>query len=251
MAKKIRADELLLALGLAPTRSQAQSLIMAGRIFKSLDNPVKKAGELLPEGSVLFVSKGKTYVSRGGEKLKGALDDLEIDPSGLNCLDLGASTGGFTDCLLKSGAKSVTAVDVGRGLIHQSLVHDPRVTILEGVNARFLMDLDMEKDLKGPFDLATLDLSFISLELILPVTAPIMSENSKILAMVKPQFEVGRKDVGKGGVVRDQGLIDGAAEKIKTLAQKLNPPFVHTKSTPSRLKGPKGNQEIFVLMERV
>ncbi|MDR2405333.1 MAG: TlyA family RNA methyltransferase [Deltaproteobacteria bacterium] len=250
MPKKIRADELLVKLGLAPTRSQAQALIMAGRVLKAQDQPVKKAGELLLEDSQLCLTKGKTYVSRGGEKLKGALEDLEIDVSGLICLDLGASTGGFTDCLLKSGAQSVTAVDVGKGLIHHSLKEDPRVTLIEGVNARNLGDLDMERDLHGPFDLATLDLSFISLSLILPVTAEVMGPSSKILAMVKPQFEVGKGEVGKGGVVRDEKLIVSATEKIKALAPTLRPPFIASGSAPSRLKGPMGNQEIFVLMER-
>jgi 23S rRNA (cytidine1920-2'-O)/16S rRNA (cytidine1409-2'-O)-methyltransferase len=224
---------------------------MAGRILKSADNPVKKAGELLQEGTVLTLTKGKTYVSRGGEKLKGALEDLGLSVKDLNCLDLGASTGGFTDCLLKSGAIGVTAVDVGKGLIHQSLREDPRVTLIEGFNARNLNELNPSDDLKGPFDLATMDLSFISLELILPVTAPLMKESSKILAMVKPQFEVGKNRVGKGGVVRDAALIEGAAEKIGLLAPLLNPPFIHKRSVPARLKGPMGNQEIFVLMERV
>jgi 23S rRNA (cytidine1920-2'-O)/16S rRNA (cytidine1409-2'-O)-methyltransferase len=251
MAAKLRADELAVALGLAGTRSQAQALIMAGRILRGRDTPVRKAGELLPEGTPLVLSPGGLYASRGGEKLAGALDDLGLDPSGLNCLDLGASTGGFTDCLLKRGARAVTAVDVGRGLIRPALRADPRVTVLEGVNARDLGRLDPAGDLRAPFGLATLDLSFISLSLVLPQAAPLISEGGYLLPMVKPQFEVGRKDVGKGGVVRDPVLIEGAVGRIRSLAPSLDPPFKALGSAPSRLKGPMGNQEVFLLLQRL
>ena len=249
MAPKIRADELLVSMGLASTRSQAQALILAGRVLRGEDTPVRKAGDMLPEGTILALSPGRVHVSRGGEKLSGALDDLGVIPEGLICLDLGASTGGFTDCLLKRGAARVTAVDVGKGLLHHSLRTDQRVTLIEGFNARRLNELTQER-LGGPFDLAVLDLSFISLELVLPVTAPFMGEGSRLLPMVKPQFEVGKGDVRKGGVVRDPALIKGAEDKIRALAPGLSPPFKVTGSAPSRLKGPTGNQEIFVLMER-
>ncbi|MDR2199583.1 MAG: TlyA family RNA methyltransferase [Deltaproteobacteria bacterium] len=250
MPPKIRADELVMRLGLAPTRSQAQALIMAGRVLKGPDSPVGKAGELLGADLALTLSPGRVFVSRGGEKLSGALDDLGVDPRGLVCLDLGASTGGFTDCLLKRGAERVTALDVGKGLLHPSLRDDPRVTVIEEVNARHLDRLDPKRDLKGPFGLAVLDLSFISLELVLPLAAPLMKEGSLIIPMVKPQFEVGRRDVGKGGVVRDPALVEKAVEKIKALAPGLSPPFRALKSAPSRLKGPKGNREVFVLFEK-
>jgi 23S rRNA (cytidine1920-2'-O)/16S rRNA (cytidine1409-2'-O)-methyltransferase len=250
VSAKIRADELLVARGLAPARSAAQSLIMAGRVLKGPDTPVKKAGEMLPQDAALTITPGRLYVSRGGVKLEGALKAMDISPAGMNCLDLGSSTGGFTDCLLKHGAKSVTAVDTGRGLMHQSLRGDPRLTLIEGFNARYLGGLDLEGGLKGPFDLAVMDLSFISLELILPQAAPFMAERGLLLPMVKPQFEVGRRDVGKGGVVRDPRLIAGAAEKIKAAALSLTPPWRTLMTAPSVLKGPKGNQEIFVLLAR-
>ncbi|MDR2338558.1 MAG: TlyA family RNA methyltransferase [Deltaproteobacteria bacterium] len=251
MAGKMRADELALALGLATTRSQAQALIMAGRVLRGEDNPVRKAGEMIPEGTILRLTPGKPYASRGGEKLAGALDDLGIDPSGLRCLDLGASTGGFTDCLLKRGAGNVTAVDVGKGLLSPALRDDPRVRLLEGVNARKLGDLDPERDLGAPFGLATLDLSFISLALVLPAVAPLMAEGGLMLPMVKPQFEVGKGEVGKGGVVRDPALIEASVEKIRALAKGLAPPFKATGTAASRLKGPMGNQEVFLLLERL
>jgi 23S rRNA (cytidine1920-2'-O)/16S rRNA (cytidine1409-2'-O)-methyltransferase len=250
MSGKARADELLVKRGLASTRSQAQALIMAGRVYRGQDRPVQKAGEMLSEDAELALSPGRVFVSRGGEKLNGALDDLGLDPEGLNCLDLGASTGGFTDCLLKRGARRVTAVDVGKGLLHQSLRDDPRVLVMDGRNARSLAGLDLERDLSGPFDLAVMDLSFISLELVLPDAASAMGAGSRMLPLVKPQFEVGKGDVGKGGVVRSAELIEAAVQKIRDFAPSLRPPFKAVASAPSRLKGPKGNQEVFVLMER-
>jgi 23S rRNA (cytidine1920-2'-O)/16S rRNA (cytidine1409-2'-O)-methyltransferase len=251
MAKaKTRADELLFSQGLAPSRSNAQALIMAGRVAAQDGRPVSKAGELLPFGTVLVVKEGARFVSRGGEKLQGALEDLKIDPSGMNCLDLGSSTGGFTDCLLKNGAKRVTAVDVGKGIMHQSLRDDPRVLLLEEKNARHLDGMDTEKDLSGPFDLAVMDLSFISLSLILPAAAPLLKEKGLMLAMVKPQFEAGKGKAGKRGVVKDPAQIREAINKISSLAPALKPPFQKKGEAYSRLLGAKGNQEVFVLMER-
>ncbi|MDR2353046.1 MAG: hypothetical protein LBF22_07755, partial [Deltaproteobacteria bacterium] len=153
MAKnKKRADDLVVALGLSPSRSRAQALILGGRVLYPSGQKVLKAGDLIPEDTLLELSVGPLYVSRGGDKLSGALEDLRVDPLGLNCLDLGASTGGFTDCLLKHGALRVTAVDVGKNLLDQSLRGDSRVKLLEKQNARNLLALDLEKDLLGPFD---------------------------------------------------------------------------------------------------
>ncbi|MDR2461005.1 MAG: TlyA family RNA methyltransferase [Deltaproteobacteria bacterium] len=252
MAKcnKIRADELLVNSGLVESKNKAQALIMAGRVTTDKGREIKKAGEMVPIECQLLVKEGSLFVSRGGFKLQGALQDLKVDPQDLICLDLGASTGGFTDCLLKNGAAHVTAVDVGKGLIDQSLRICPKVTLLENQNARYLGKLDLIFDLKGPFDLAVMDLSFISLSLILPVCAPLIKDRGKMIAMVKPQFEVG-KGKTKRGVVKDPALIEEAALKISAIAPILNPPFKVTGKAPSKLAGPKGNREIFVLMERL
>jgi 23S rRNA (cytidine1920-2'-O)/16S rRNA (cytidine1409-2'-O)-methyltransferase len=249
MSNKIRADELLVAQRLATTRSQAQALIMAGRVLRGEDRPVRKVGELLSVGTELVVTPGRSYVSRGGDKLAGALDDLRISPRGIDCLDIGASTGGFTDCLLQRGARAVTALDVGKGLLHQSLRENPLVKVIEGFNARDLGQLHVERDLNGPFGLVTMDLSFISLELVLPAAAKVIKPFGMLLPMVKPQFEVGKGQVGKGGVVRDPKLIEMAVQKIKDMAPNLMPPLKVVESVPARLKGPSGNQEFFVLME--
>ncbi|MDR1164960.1 MAG: TlyA family RNA methyltransferase [Deltaproteobacteria bacterium] len=245
---KIRADELVFLQGLAPSRSRAQALILAGQVAFPNGEKVRKAGDLLPPDALLRLTGLKLYVSRGGDKLAGALEDLGLSVEGLNCLDLGASTGGFTDCLLKNGALRVTALDVGRGLLARSLVEDERVLLVENSNARYLAELDLEKDLRGPFDLILLDLSFISQGVILPAAAPALAPGGRILSLIKPQFEVGRRDVGKRGVVRDPLLIQGAVAKIVALARLLSPPLELLAQAPSRLKGPKGNQEIFVLL---
>jgi 23S rRNA (cytidine1920-2'-O)/16S rRNA (cytidine1409-2'-O)-methyltransferase len=243
---KKRADELLFRAGLAQSRSQAQALIMAGEV-KAGDKPVAKAGEMWPEDAVFTVTARRRFVSRGGHKLEGALEDLAVDPAGLAALDVGASTGGFTDCLLQHGAASVVAVDVGRNLIDAKLRADERVTVVEGVNARRLTDDIKADDSSQGFDLAVLDVSFISLELILPQAARLMKPGGRMLAMVKPQFEVGREKVGKKGVVRDPEAIAGAVNKISALGPSLSPPFREAGRAASRLPGPEGNQEVFVL----
>lgn len=232
--------------GLAETRSQARALIMSGLVLKDSER-VEKAGQMLPVDAELSLKdKDKIFVSRGGLKLQGALDDLGLDVAGLRILDIGASTGGFTDCALKSGASHVTAVDVGYGQLHWRLRQDRRVRVMERVNARYLKPEDFGEPFE-PFDLALLDVSFISLELILPRVAALIKPSGRILALVKPQFEAGRDKVGAGGVVRDGEVqaavvlrISAAGERIglKTLGQ-----------APSRLLGPKGNQEFFLLLQ--
>ncbi|MDR1111670.1 MAG: TlyA family RNA methyltransferase [Deltaproteobacteria bacterium] len=246
--EKIRADDLLVRLGLCQSRSQALSLIMAGRVLGPDGGRVEKGGRMLPAGTVLSIAQGRLFASRAGHKLAGALDDLGVDPLGLACLDVGASTGGFTDCLLQAGAASVTAVDVGRGLIDLRLREDPRVTLVEGLNARNLASAGPEIDLKAPFDLALADLSFISLALVLPQMAPLLRPGGRILALVKPQFEVGRREVGKGGLVRDQALIQGAVDKIAAVGPSLSPPLREVGRAFSRLTGKDGNQEVFLLL---
>ncbi|MFH1134616.1 MAG: TlyA family RNA methyltransferase [Pseudomonadota bacterium] len=240
---KIRADNLLVEQGLAETRSQARALIMAGQVLAG-SRRVEKAGELLAEETVLALKdQGEAYASRGGFKLEGALDDFALDVTGLRCLDVGASTGGFTDCLLKKGAAEVVAVDVGYGLIHWRLRQDPRVRVVERINARSMTAAEVGAD----FDLAVIDVSFISLALVLPAVGKLVRPGGRILALVKPQFEVGKDRVGRGGVVRDQALITEAVEQNARAATELG--LTVLGGNPSRLKGPKGNQEQFLLVE--
>jgi 23S rRNA (cytidine1920-2'-O)/16S rRNA (cytidine1409-2'-O)-methyltransferase len=234
-----RLDERVVREGLAPSRSAAQALILAGRVLVD-DEPVDKSGTRIAlERTIRLKGGTRRFVSRGGEKLSATLDDLELDPSGMQCLDIGASTGGFTDCLLQHGATHVVAIDVGHSQIHSSLRLDPRVEVRERVNARHLTPGDFD----STFDLVVADVSFISLELILPAIQA-CAPAAELLLLVKPQFEVGREQVGKGGVVRDDALREAAANRVVeaacTLGRRLKG------RAESRVPGPKGNREIFV-----
>jgi 23S rRNA (cytidine1920-2'-O)/16S rRNA (cytidine1409-2'-O)-methyltransferase len=201
---------------------------------------VEKPGtRVRPASSVRVRGEERSYVSRGGEKLAGALADLGIDPRGLACLDLGASTGGFTDCLLRAGARGVVAVDVGYGQLDLKLRGDPRVVVLERTNARDLA----RGDVPQPVDLVTVDLAFISATKVLPVL-PEVAPGADVLVLVKPQFEVGRGQVGKGGVVRDEGLRRAAVESVRACAAELG--YRALGLAESRLPGPRGNREIFL-----
>lgn len=233
----------MLAEGLAESRSRARALIMAGEVLVD-DEPVDKAGAQVRDDAEIRLRKRRSrgsYVSRGGDKLAGALDDLGIDPAGLRCLDLGASTGGFTDCLLRAGAAHVVAVDVGYGQLHPKLRADPRVLAVERTNARTLE----ASVLPAPVALVAIDASFISLRLLLPAVARV-APGALIVALVKPQFEVGREQVGKGGVVRDDGLreqaVRGVAEAATLMGYRLEG------RADSRLAGPKGNREVFLAL---
>jgi 23S rRNA (cytidine1920-2'-O)/16S rRNA (cytidine1409-2'-O)-methyltransferase len=234
-----RLDERVVREGLASSRSAAQALILAGRVLVD-DEPIDKSGtRIAVERSVRLKGGVRRFVSRGGEKLTAAIVDLRLDPSGLTCLDVGASTGGFTDCLLQHGAARVVAIDVGHGQIHSSLRLDPRVEVRERVNARHLTASDFDEK----FGLVVVDVSFISLELILPAIhtcAPV----AELLLLVKPQFEVGREQVGKGGVVRDDALRKAAADRVAAAACALGRRELGR--AESRVAGPKGNREIFV-----
>lgn len=236
---KTRLDQLLVGRGLARSRAQAQALVMAGRVVvEGVDRP--KAGALVPEAARITVKESAPFVSRGGEKLAGALDHFGISPAGQTVLDTGASTGGFTHCLLTRGARRVYAVDVGYGQLDAGLRSDPRVVALERVNIRRLApDTILE-----PIDLATLDLSFISLTLVLPKILELLRPGGEIVALVKPQFEVGKGQVGKGGVVRDPQLQLAAVQKVADAAAALG--LTVSPAFPSSLKGPKGNQEYFL-----
>lgn len=236
---KTRLDQLLVVRGLAKSRAQAQALIMAGRV-RLAGRVAAKAGSLVPEDAQLQLKEAPLFVSRGGEKLAAALDHFHVSPRGKIALDAGASTGGFTQALLARGAARVYAVDVGYGQLDPSLRRDPRVVVRERTNIRLLP----RKDIPEPIDLATLDLSFISLTLVLPKILEFLRPGGEILALVKPQFEVGKGQVGKGGVVRDLGLQQEAVQRVAAAAGALglqvSPGFA------SPLKGPKGNQEYFL-----
>lgn len=234
-----RLDERLLREGLAESRQRAQALIRAGRVLVD-DVPVDKPGSRVGEAARLRLRGGeRRYVSRGGEKLAGALADLHLDVAGRVCLDLGASTGGFTDCLLQCGAARVVAVDVGYGQLDLRLRGDPRVRVLERTNARTLRP----EDVPEPVGLVTLDLAFISATLVLP-RIPEVAAGAQVLVLVKPQFEVGRERVGKGGVVRDPALREAAVQRVAAAARELG--YRERGRAESRLPGPKGNREIFL-----
>ncbi len=234
-----RLDERVLREGLAPSRTRAQALIRTGRVLVD-DQPVDKPGTRVAEGAVLRVRGGeRRFVSRGGEKLAGALDDLGLDPAGRACLDVGASTGGFVDVLLQRGAARVVAVDVGYGQLDLRLRNDDRVLVLERTNARHLTP----EQVPGPIDLVTVDVSFISARLLLPALERVAPQ-ADWLVMVKPQFEVGRDRVGKGGVVRDEAVRQGAADSVAEAAAGHG--HRERGRADSRLPGPKGNLEIFL-----
>lgn len=233
----------MVALGLAESRTRAQALIRAGRVLVD-DVPVDKPGTQVRVDAALRVrGEERRFVSRGGEKLVGALEDLGIQVDGLLCLDVGASTGGFTDCLLQRGARGVVAVDVGYGQLDARLRGDPRVRVLERTNARYLT-ADVLPD--GPLDLVTVDASFISARLLLPRLAE-LAPQAAFLVLVKPQFEVGRGQVGKGGVVRDDALRAEAVEAVRRVAEERG--LEERGRAESRVAGPRGNREIFLYLE--
>jgi 23S rRNA (cytidine1920-2'-O)/16S rRNA (cytidine1409-2'-O)-methyltransferase len=237
--KGLRLDERVVREGLAETRTRAQALIRSGRVLVD-DVPVEKPGTRVRDAAAIRVRGAeRVFVSRGGEKLAGAIEDLGIDPKGYACLDLGASTGGFTDCLLRAGARRVVAVDVGYGQLDARLRSDPRVVVLERTNAR-----TMEASrVPGPIDLVTIDVSFISTTLLLP-RLPELAPGAEVLVMVKPQFELSREQVGKGGVVRDDALRAAAADRVRGCAESLG--YRLEGRVESRIPGPKGNLEIFL-----
>ena len=235
--KRVRLDQLLVERGLAPSRARAQSLILAGlvRVEGAL---VDKAGKAVPADASLEVAAAEhPWVSRGGVKLAAALDAFGISPAGKRCLDVGASTGGFTHVLLERGAVQVVALDVGHGQLDWRLRQDPRVMVKEGINARYLA----REDLPGRFDLITVDVSFISLRLVLPALVPLLAERSDMVVLVKPQFEAGRTQVAKGGVVRDSAVREQAIERVLATARELGLDCLGR--IPSPLPGPAGNVE--------
>jgi 23S rRNA (cytidine1920-2'-O)/16S rRNA (cytidine1409-2'-O)-methyltransferase len=230
---KKRLDVLLVERGLAESRTQAQALVMAG-LVPGYDKP----GQQVPEDAEVTVERGSAYVSRGGEKLANGLDRLGVDPSGLDAVDVGASTGGFTDCLLQRGAARVVALDVGHGQLHPRIRDDPRVVVLERTNAREVTEL--------PFapHLVVCDVSFISVRVALPPVLALAAPGWQAVVLVKPQFEAGRGDIGKGGVVRDPSVRARVLREVAEAA--LGWGASVRQVVDSGLPGPKGNRELFL-----
>jgi 23S rRNA (cytidine1920-2'-O)/16S rRNA (cytidine1409-2'-O)-methyltransferase len=237
---KQRLDVLLVARGLAPSRERARALILAGQVTVN-DTIVSKAGTPVAEDAAIDLrTPDHPYVGRGGLKLAHALDAFAIDPRGRCALDVGASTGGFTDVLLQRGARSVIALDVGHGQLDWKLRNDPRVIVREGVNARALTDVDVPHHVT----LAVIDVSFISLRLILPAVQPFLDTPGDIVALVKPQFEAGRDDVGRGGLVTDPAVHDAVIAAVSDAAAALG--LTRIAMTPSPITGATGNREFFL-----
>ena len=235
-----RLDQLLAERGLFASREQARRAVMAGAV-EVAGRRVDKPGTAVAVDALLSVAAGEPFVSRAGRKLAGALDDFGLDPAGRVCLDVGASTGGFTDCLLQRGAARVYAIDVGYGQLDERLRRDPRVVVMERVNARHLAADALPE--RG--DLAVIDVSFISLAKVVPALLPHLSLGAQLLALIKPQFEAGRGAVGKGGILRDEdlrrGAIDGCIEQLAALG--LSPVGIKD----SQVAGMGGNREAFAL----
>ncbi len=235
---KRRVDQLLVERGLVPSREKAQALVLAGAVLAA-GRKVAKPGQTVDGNAPLEVLAGPRYVSRGGFKLEAALDAFAVDVAGRVCADIGASTGGFTDCLLQRGAARVYAVDVGSGQLDWKLRNDPRVVVLEGVNARYLEP----SRLGEPVDLAVCDVSFISAEKVLPALVALLKPGGRLLVLVKPQFEVGRGQVGKGGIVRHPALHAAAVARIEAAVRGAG---FETAVMESPLKGAEGNKEFLL-----
>src|SRR5215469_10408967 len=243
MPKKIRLDQLLVARGFFTSREQARRAILAGNITIGTRTAAKPS-ESLDEKTVIAVKPTQKYVGRGALKLEPALDYFDIELNGKTALDIGASTGGFTDCMLQRGAEKVYAVDVGYGQLDWKLRNDPRVTVLEQINARFLT----RDQIQEPVDICVIDVSFISLTLILPNAFTLLKPAGLILALIKPQFELQRSDVGKGGIIRDPHLHQKAQDKIVAFVNDLGHAVAGI--APAVIKGADGNQEFFACIRR-
>ncbi|MEP6653474.1 MAG: TlyA family RNA methyltransferase [Myxococcales bacterium] len=241
-AKRVRADLALLAQGLAPSRERARALILAGEVLNG-DRPVDKAGDLVPLDAPLRLRHAPMpYVSRGGLKLAHGLATFAFEVSGRVAVDVGASTGGFTDCLLQAGAARVYCIDVGYGQLDAKVANDPRVVVLDRTNIRSASpDLLPEKG-----DLAVIDVSFISLALVLPALPPLLRPAAPVIALVKPQFEVGRARIGKGGIVRDEAARADALATTAETARKLG--YQVMGETTSPITGGKGNVEFLLYL---
>ena len=242
---RVRLDDLLVTRGLAASRERARALVLAGDV--TVDGTrIEKAGTLVnPEASVTLRQPDHPWVGRGGVKLAHALDVFKLDVTGAKVLDIGASTGGFTDVVLPRGAARVVALDVGHGQLDWRLRQDPRVVCLEGINARYLKPEQLPEEL-CVFDLVTIDVSFISLAHILPIVPPLVASGGRVVALVKPQFEAGRKDVGKGGLVRDPAVHERVIANVQREAVRVG--LTPIAMEPSPVTGAEGNHEFLVLL---
>jgi 23S rRNA (cytidine1920-2'-O)/16S rRNA (cytidine1409-2'-O)-methyltransferase len=241
--KKSRLDIFLVEHGFFTSREQAQRAIMAGEVRVG-DTVVDKASVKVENGAAVSVEAASPYVGRGGVKLEGALRHFGIAVAGITALDIGASTGGFTDCLLQQGAKKVYAIDVGHGQLAWKIRSDPRVVVREKLNALFLDRADIPE----PIDLCVIDVSFISLTLILPNAFELVTPNGVILALIKPQFELQASDVGRGGIVREPALHEKAQEKIRDFVLKTGQEMIGI--APSEITGTDGTREFFICIRK-
>lgn len=243
--KKIRLDQLLVEKGLAESREKAKRLILSGQIL--VDGlPSPKPGHNLAPDHPIVLKEAERFVSRGGEKLEGAMTAFPIVMAGKICLDIGSSTGGFTDCMLQHGATKVYAIDVGKGQLHWKLREDARVVVMEGVNARYLTPADLPE----PADFASIDTSFISLTNILPAVKGLLKPGGEIVSLIKPQFEAGKEDVDKGrGVITDPAIHKAVISKVRKFGiEELGLEWLGMSISP--LKGPKGNTEFLAYWRR-
>jgi 23S rRNA (cytidine1920-2'-O)/16S rRNA (cytidine1409-2'-O)-methyltransferase len=241
--KKLRLDELLVMRGLAASRAQAKALIMTGRVLRGTER-LDKPGKEFPADLELTIEQGPRFVSRGGEKLAAALERFSLDLRGAHVLDIGASTGGFTDCALQAGAADVVCVDVGRAQLHAKLRGDPRVTNLEQLNARHLTPADLPR---SDFDVVVMDVSFISLTVVLPAVWPFLRAGGVLVALVKPQFEAGKSEADKGrGVIREPVVQEAALARVRDFALAELPEVRLIGAMDSPLHGADGNREFLL-----
>ncbi len=248
MPAKLRLDQLLVLRGLFESREKAQRAIMAGQVRVG-EQVVDKASSKFEESAPITVAEPERYVGRGAYKLEGALKHFQVNPAGFVCLDIGASTGGFTDCLLQHGASKVWAIDVGHSQLDWRIRSDPRVVAREKLNARFLT----REDIPDAIDLVVADVSFISLTLILPPALELLAPGGRMIVLVKPQFELRREDVGRGGVVKDPALHAAAVEKIRAFVETMPPASNYTRLhwsdvIESPILGGEGNKEFLALL---
>jgi 23S rRNA (cytidine1920-2'-O)/16S rRNA (cytidine1409-2'-O)-methyltransferase len=230
--------------GLAASREKARAFILAGKVYVNGERVDKPGSKVTGEAEISLKDSGHDFVSRGGTKLAGAIAVMKLDFANKTVLDVGASTGGFTDCALRHGARHVHAVDVGYGQLDWGLRQDPRVTVMERTNIRYLTP----DRLQDKFDLATIDVAFISLELVLPAVVKLLADQGEVVALVKPQFEAGREQVGKNGVVRDAKIHETVLRRV--MAAGTGNGLVPENACYSPIKGPKGNIEYFIHFRR-
>ncbi len=243
MSEKIRLDQRIVQLGLLESREKAKAMIMAGQVYVNGQKELKAGTNVKPEDGI-EVRGSMEFVSRGGYKLKKAMSVFPISLKDKICMDIGASTGGFSDCMLRSGAKKVYCVDVGYGQLAWKIRSDPRVVNLERTNIRYVTD----EQVPDKIDFASVDVSFISLELVLPVAYNLLSDDGEIVCLIKPQFEAGRENVGKKGVVRDADIHKDVINKIYSFAKRLG--FAVCGLDFSPIKGPEGNIEFLIYLKK-